>query len=206
VINAKKQRSPLDERLIQALVTDLDTGFVDLFQTYRGAVFSLALRMSGHWADAEDLAAEAFLRAYRALSRFHRSRLLALQPRSWLLTITVNLFRNRHRDAARTPAPIEPATDPPDPPDPTSDVEQACLDRESNQALSAMLTVLPEDQRAAVVLRHVIGLPPPEIAKVLGRPLGTVKSDISRALSRLRTLYTTRPTLVPVPTLIEAHP
>lgn len=179
---------------------DLDTGFIELFQAYQHVVFSTALRISGLWADAEDLAAESFLRAYRALSTFQRSRLLALQPRSWLLTITLNLWRNQQRDVARQPvaAPLEQAADPPDP---REDVERTFHQREADRELSALLTVLPPDQRAAVVLRHVIGLQVAEIAEVLDRPEGTVKSDISRGLRRLRQLYpdTTTSLMPPVP-------
>lgn len=177
-----------DEHLVRALVHDLDTGFVELFETYRHAVFSTALRISGRWADAEDLTAESFLRAYRALSHYRRNRILALQPRSWLLTITLNLCRNQLRDAARKPVSeplrhdLEQAHDPPDP---RADVQATVARRESDRELAALLAVLPEDQRAAVVLRHVIELPVAEIAEILGRPVGTVKSDISRGRRRL---------------------
>jgi RNA polymerase sigma-70 factor (ECF subfamily) len=107
-----------------------------------------------------------------------------------LLTIAINLYRNQQRTAARQPppAPLDPATDLPDR---AADVEETWLRQESDRELSTLLAMLPDDQRAAVVLRHVIGLPPTEIAQILGRPLGTVKSDISRALTRLRALHTT---------------
>lgn len=181
-------RTQLDEQIVRALVHDLDAGFIELFQAYQHVVFSTALRISGRWADAEDLAAESFLRAYSALSTFQRDRLLALQPRSWLLTITLNLRRNQQRGAARQPPPA-PLDEANEPPDPGEDVEETCHQRETERELTALLTVLPEDQRAAVVLRHVIGLPVAEIAHVLGRPEGTVKSDVSRGLKRLRELY-----------------
>jgi RNA polymerase sigma-70 factor (ECF subfamily) len=177
-----------DQHLVNALLHDLDTGFVQLFETYRSAVFSTALRISGHWADAEDLAAESFLRAYRALSHYRPNRILALRPRPWLLTITLNLCRNQLRSAARQPV-CEPLAhileQAHDPPDPRADVQETIDRRESDRELAALLAVLPEDQRAAVVLRHVIELPVAEIAEILGRPVGTVKSDISRGRRRL---------------------
>lgn len=172
-----------DEHLVGALVHDLDTGFVELFQAYRGAVFSTALRISGRWADAEDLTAESFLRAYRALSDYQTDRIRELNLRSWLLTITLNLWRNSLRDAARRPPPT--LLDAPDPPDPRADVGRTVAERE---ALTALLTELPEMQRAAVVLRHVVDLSVNEIAEVLDCPVGTVKSNISRGLRRLREL------------------
>jgi RNA polymerase sigma-70 factor (ECF subfamily) len=188
VTSAKPEpRTPEDEAIVQTLQLDLDAGFIELFQAYQHVVFSTALRITGRWADAEDLAAEAFLRAYRALSTFQRGRLLILQPRSWLLTITLNLWRNQQRTAARQPA-ADPIDEANEPPDPREDVERTCHERETDRELSILLTALPPDQRAAVVLRHVIGLSPTQVAGVLGRPEGTVRSDISRGLRRLRQL------------------
>ncbi|MGH3885467.1 MAG: sigma factor-like helix-turn-helix DNA-binding protein, partial [Pseudonocardiaceae bacterium] len=64
---------------------------------------------------------------------------------------------------------------------------------ETGRQLAGQLARLPERQRIAVVLRHVNDLPITEIADVLGCPPGTVKSDISRGLRRLRELSTTHP-------------
>ncbi|TDB83882.1 RNA polymerase sigma factor [Actinomadura sp. 7K534] len=174
-------------RVVAALSDDLDAGFAVLYEVYRGAVFSTALRLCGRWAEAEDLSAEAFLRAYRALCGYGPERIAALRPRAWLLTILANVWRNSLRSASRRPqaGPIEEA---PDPPDPGEGVEDAAARRETGRELAALLARLPHDQRAAVVLRHVTDLPVAEIAAVLGMPEGTVKSHISRGLARLRVL------------------
>jgi RNA polymerase sigma factor (sigma-70 family) len=190
-------RSEPDERLVRALVHDLDAGFIEMFEAYQHVVFSTALRVCGRWADAEDLTAEAFLRAYRALSGYRRDQVLALRPRSWLLTIALNLWRNQQRDAARRPT-CEPWEQALDPPDIRHDVADAVGLRETERELAALLAGLPPDQRAAVVLRHVVDLPVAEIATVLGRPTGTVKSDISRGLRRLRELHTASVSIAPV--------
>ena len=178
-----------DEHLVGALVTDLDSGFVALFNALRHVVFSTALRVSGRWADAEDLTAEAFLRAYRALSDYPPDRIRELKPRAWLLTIVLNTWRNNVREKSRRPADYLP--DPPDPPDPASDVERTVGDRETGRELADLLNTLPDEQRVAVVLRHVVDLPVAEVAEILGRPTGTVKAQISRGLRRLRELYPT---------------
>jgi RNA polymerase sigma factor (sigma-70 family) len=182
-----------DEHLVRALATDLDQGFIALFHAHRHVVFSTALRISGRWADAEDLTAEAFLRAYRALAAYPPDRIQVLRPRSWLLTIVLNVWRNSVREKARRPPTesTEQLTDPPDPPDPNADVERAVGQRETDRELADLLTVLPYEQRAAVVLRHVVDLPVAEVAEVLGRPEGTVKAQISRGLRRLRELHPT---------------
>ncbi|MBT2211956.1 RNA polymerase sigma factor [Actinomadura sp. NEAU-AAG7] len=175
-----------------ALARDLDAGFAALYQAYRGAVFSTALRLTGRWAEAEDLAAEAFLRAYRALCGYGPRRIAELRPRAWLLTILTNLWRNGLRTAARRPPP-GPLEDAPDPPDPAEPVEAAAARHETRRELAALLAGLPAAQRAAVVLRHVTDLPVAEIATVLDLPEGTVKSHISRGLARLRALAAEEP-------------
>jgi RNA polymerase sigma factor (sigma-70 family) len=174
--------------VVVALAGDLDAGFAVLYEAYRGTVFSAALRLTGRWAEAEDLAAESFLRAYRALCGYGPERIAALRPRAWLLTILMNLWRNTLRSAARHPAP-GPLEDAPDPPDPGEGVEAAVARHETGRELAALLGGLGPRQRAAVVLRHVADLPVTEIAAVLGLPEGTVKSHISRGLTRLRALH-----------------
>ncbi|WP_254715316.1 RNA polymerase sigma factor [Actinomadura sp. NAK00032] len=169
------------------LARDLDAGFAALYEAYRGAVFSTALRLCGRWAEAEDLSAEAFLRAYRALAGYEADRIEGLRPRAWLLAILTNVWRNSLRSAARRPV-AAPMEDAPDPPDPGEGVEDAAARRETGRELAALLAELPEAQRAAVVLRHVTGLPVAEVAAVLELPEGTVKSHVSRGLARLRRL------------------
>ncbi|NUR88430.1 MAG: RNA polymerase sigma factor [Nonomuraea sp.] len=177
----------MDDPVTKALVEDLDQGFAELYDAYRGLVFSTALRMSGRWADAEDLTAEAFLRAYRALSGYTTERMAALQPRAWLMTILMNLWRNCARARSRRP-PTDLVDEPVETVDPREGVEEAAVRREMGDELAELLGQLPEEQRAAVVLRHVVDLPVSEIAAVLKIPQGTVKSHVSRGLHRLRAL------------------
>jgi RNA polymerase sigma-70 factor (ECF subfamily) len=169
-----------------ALADDLDAGFVGFYDAYRRVAFTTALRVSGRWADAEDLTAEAFLRAYRALRGYDRDRIRDLQPRAWLLTILLNAWRNLQRTRARHVA-EEPLTDV-DPADPSDGVETLAERDETRHELAVLLLHLPEVQRIAVVLRHVNDLPIAEIAAVLDCPEGTAKSHISRGMRRLREL------------------
>lgn len=173
------------------LADDLDCGFAALYEAHRRVLFSTALRVCGRWADAEDLTAEAFLRAYRALRGYRRDRIMALQPRPWLLTILLNGWRNSQRTRARRPpeAPLGEGTDAPDPAD---GADRLAERSETRRELAELLLELPEQQRIAVVLRHVSGLPLAEIAAITGNGEGTVKSHISRGLSKLRSLDGTR--------------
>jgi RNA polymerase sigma factor (sigma-70 family) len=177
---------PDAERVAAALARDLDDGFAELVRTYQGLVFAVALRTTGHRADAEDLAAEALLRAYRSLADHDTAWLAGLAPRPWLLTIVVNVRRNQVRDAARRPR--TDGAPPPERPVPGPSVEEHAEHREVTEHLADLLARLPETQRTAVVLRHVTDVPLAEVAEVLGCPVGTAKSHVSRGLARLRTL------------------
>ena len=174
------------EALPAALAADRDAAFPHLVRALIDGVYSGALRLTGSRADAEDVTQEAFLRAYRALRAYPPDRIRELRPREWVWAIAANLCRNRARAAARHPgAALDPAALPADPrPGP----EQEALATAGAEALAAHLARLPWAQRAAVVLRHVNGLPYAEVAAALGRPVGTVKADVHRGLRQLRAL------------------
>lgn len=173
--------------LVTALIADLDSGFTEVVRCYQGVVYSVALRLSSIPADAEDLAAEALLRAYRALRGYDETRIRELRLRPWLLTIVRNTARNAARDAAHRPAP-PPAFEAVEEPAVGPSVEQHAERDDLQRELGALLAALPELQRVAVVLRHVVGLPTTEVAEILGCPDGTVKSHVSRGLRSLRAL------------------
>lgn len=183
-----------DTELRTALVTDLDAGFADVVQVHERIVYSVALQLSYSRPDAEDLAADAFLRAYRALRGYDVGRIEALRIRPWLLTIVRNTARNAARDASRRPAP-PPAFDATEGPSAAPSVEEQAERYEDQRELGAALAQLPEVQRLAVVLRHVVDLPTAEVAEILGCPEGTAKSHVSRGLQRLRALLPRRQTL-----------
>ncbi|GAA1388012.1 RNA polymerase sigma factor [Pseudonocardia kongjuensis] len=185
------------DALADALAADLDAGFVGLVDTHRDLLFSVARSIVHTPADAEDLAADALLRAYRALCGYPAERIRALRVRPWLLTILRNTARNRARDAGRRPAP-PPRHDPSDatvPESPSTEPGPAELAErgELQRALGIALGALPEVQRTAVVLRHVQGLPTAEIAQVIGCAEGTAKSHVSRGLTGLRAVLAARP-------------
>lgn len=166
---------------------DLEATFPDVVAAYQQAVFTTALRMSGCHEDAADMASEAFLRAYAALRSYPPERVGQLQLRPWLLTIVLNLLRNEARNAGRRPARVgldgwAPVADAREGP------EEHASRRDGQSRLGALLTELPEAQRSAVVLRHVVGLPYAELAVVMGCPEGTAKSHVARGLERLRAM------------------
>lgn len=167
---------------------DVDDAFPEVVATYQHTVFTTALRMSGCREDAADVAAEAFLRAYGALRAYPPERRGQLQLRPWLLTIVLNLLRNEARAAGRRPAQVGleawAAM-----PDGRESPEEHAQRHDGQSRLGALLSALPDTQRTAVVLRHVVGLPYTEVAAVMGCPSGTAKSHVARGLDRLRTLF-----------------
>lgn len=175
----------MTEELCERLAEDLDTAFPDLVRSHQDAVFATALRCSGNWHDAEELAQETFVRAHRSLQGWDAGRTRELRPRAWLCTIAVNLARNRVRDSGRRPQTVvfDDARDRVF--EPHNSPEAIAERHEQSGRLSMALAKLPESHREAIVLRHVAGLAYADIAQALGSPVGTVKAHVHRGLQTL---------------------
>jgi RNA polymerase sigma-70 factor (ECF subfamily) len=154
----------------------LDRAFPDLVLALQDPLYSGLRRL--HGPDAEDLAQETFIRAYRALQAYEAERVRSLQLRGWIWTIALNLGRNAARDRARRPIPVE------------LQDRHAAHDPELADAAAwdRRLGSLSPGQRRAVILRHVVGLSVSETALALGKPEGTVKADVHRGLAKLKSI------------------
>ena len=159
-------------------VADAEDDFAREAMTYVDSLYGTALRLTRRPADAEDLVQETYLKAFRASSQFERGTNL----KAWLFTILHNTFRNLRRHDIRSPVEVDSET-----------VEQAAdvaaedhtpeqlLTRDTlNADLQAALDALPDAFRQAVWLRDVEEFSYAEIAKIVGVPIGTVMSRISR--------------------------
>jgi len=184
-----------DAHLAARLAADLDRAFPTLVAEHRDRLYTIAVRLLGDRRDAEEVAQDALVRAYRAMSEYPAARTAELRLRPWLASITVNLARNRRRrhEDRRPPVQLEPLVrDGFDPTDETAaSGPAAAITREGAAWLAGLLLELSPAVRAAVVLRHVDGLSVAETAAALGRPEGTVKAQVSRGLDRLRVLLAT---------------
>lgn len=170
-----------------ALAADVMAAFPILVSHHRDLVFGVARRWSPGLEDAEDLTQETFIRAYRALLGYPPERREALRVRGWLVSIALNLARNRARSRRPEATDLDSVAEPVDDREPGP--ERLVERRESAQRWHRLLAALPAAQRAAVELRHVEGLSYPEIAEALAKPVGTVKSDVHRGVQRLRRTY-----------------
>ena len=173
------------------LADDLDAAFPEFLAHHQDLVYGIALRSTKRPADAEDLAQEAFIRAYRALAGYPPERTRELRPKGWLAAIVGNLGRNRARRKTPATTGLEFATE--THPDAADGPERLAERRESAASWRARLEALPTRYRRAVELRHVSGLSYPELAEALDRPVGTVKSDVHRGLRLLREAYMNEP-------------
>lgn len=180
-----------DAALSARLAHDLDATFPAVVIAHQHRLFTVALRLLGHHADAEEVAQDALVRAYRALEGYDAERRAAIRLTPWLASIAVNLARNRRRrlDDRRPPIALDSLVGPADEPrDGAATPEDLLLTRERHDAMAAALLQLPVAMRAPIVLRHVAGLSLAETALALDRPEGTVKAQVHRGLARLRSL------------------
>ncbi len=179
-----------DTALAARLATNLDLAFPALVDAHAARLYTIADRYLGAPGDAEEVAQDALVRAYEALTGYDATRIRALRLRPWLATITINLARNRRRRIAdrNPPVRLEPLVDVGrEPSVPGHRSPSAIAERrEQRGELAAALRTLPGPMRESIVLRHVDGLSVAETATALGRPEGTVKAQVHRGLAMLR--------------------
>jgi len=177
-----------DSELTERLARDLDGSFELLVRTHVDRCYTIALRVLGNPHDAEEVAQDALVRAHRALAGYDPQRIRELRLRAWLATIVVNLCRNRVRRHPLPTTPLAPLVETGHEPraDGSTDPAALALAGADRERLAALLATLPDRYRIPIVLRHVDDLSYAELAEVLGRPEGTLKSQVSRGLAMLR--------------------
>ena len=158
--------------LVRAAQRGSSEAFAELFRRHWPRAHRAAWLVVHDATAAEDVAQEAFLAAVRALDRFDRRRPFG----PWLHRIVVN----RAIDYARARELRREVAD--------AGVEPPVFDRPDapGDDVVAALSALPPDQRAVIVMRHLLGFTPGEIAAALGLPRGTVNSRLRRGLDGLQ--------------------
>lgn len=171
------------------------TAFEQLVSLYQGRVYALAHKLEGNPTDAQDLAQEAFIRAYRALDSFRGDSDFG----TWLHRITVNVWLNSRRKqrvdtSVSLDEPIQttegsmtrevPSWD--------HDPESILMDAQMSELMQKALDDLSKEQKAVLLLREIEELSYEEIAVTMNCSLGTVRSRLSRAKDALRKLVVER--------------
>src|SRR2546430_2551874 len=183
---ARSQDDAEDVRLMR-LVSGGDTvAFEQLVKRHQALVAGTVARMLGSNSDVEDIAQQVFIRIWKSAGRY----VARAKFTTWLLKITRNLVFNEMRRAKRhphLPVQIEPnAEEMPLKDEATASPDATLLQTELQQAIENAITLLPETQRMAIVLRRYDELSYEEIADVLDLSVPAVKSLLFRARTELR--------------------
>lgn len=159
--------------------------FEELVRQHYQQAYTIAYRLTGSHADADDLTQEALVRAYQSFDRYQRH----LPFANWLYRIMVNLHidqvrrRPRHRvesvDAVAGGLEIA---------DRSGDPAEVLLARELDERLQVALAKLPHEFRTAVLLCDVQGFSYEEIAEIMRCSIGTVRSRVHRGRKQLRSM------------------
>lgn len=180
----------VDAELVARVQRGDKRAFDLLVLKYQRKIMRLLSRMIRDPGDVEDVAQEAFIKAYRALPQFRGDSAFY----TWLYRIAINTARNWQAAAARRPSvpnvietedgetfsQIDNLTD-------ISTPESLAASKQIVQTVNAAIDALPEELRTAIVLREVEGLSYEDIAQTMGCPIGTVRSRIFRAREAIAT-------------------
>jgi RNA polymerase sigma-70 factor (ECF subfamily) len=185
--SAALQMTWTDEELVARCIQGDTESFNQLVLRWERPIYALAYRVLGRDEDARDVCQEAFLRAFRGLGAFKGQAKFS----SWLYRIALNLCRDAIRRDRRTPLVAVPdGADVTElaarQPSPGPSVEDLVAQAELTRHVAAAMRRLPEDQRAAVLLKEYHGLTFQEIADVMDCPLSTAKTRLYQGLSVLR--------------------
>ena len=172
-----------DQQLVRRVQAGDKAAFNLLVRKYQHRVLKLVSRFVNDAAEAEDVAQEAFIKAYRALASFRGDSAFY----TWLYRIAINTAKNALVSNRRRPVDFDLDLQDPDQYDrharlKDSDTpEGVLLTEEIREVVERAMEQLPEDLRTAIVLRELEGLSYEEIAEAMDCPVGTVRSRIFRA-------------------------
>ncbi len=181
-----------DRDLVLACQRREPAAFEELVKRHQRTVYALLYQLAPDWTDTSDLSQEVFIRIWRSINNLRNPSSF----RSWLTQIVTNLFYDELRRRPRRLPTVsmddsfdsddsgEGATR--DIPDKSLRPDDIVLNREVSEVIRESMTRLPEQFRTAIVLREVEGLSYEEIAILTKTEMGTVKSRIARARSKLQ--------------------
>jgi len=177
----------IKKRIKQVIKGDQDA-FADIVEIYSNSIYQLGYRMLGNRHEAEDIAQEAFIRAYVNIKSFNQD----LKFSTWLFRIATNLCIDRIRkkkpdyyldaEVSGTDGLTMYSQLSSDTPLPETELESL----ELQESVQKEILKLPEKYRSVIVLKYIEELSLNEISEILDLPLGTVKTRIHRGREALR--------------------
>jgi RNA polymerase sigma-70 factor (ECF subfamily) len=172
-----------DRLVVDRMIRGDQTALADLYDRHARTVYSLALRIVGDRAEAEDVVQEVFTQAWRFCSRYDKARATVA---GWLVMMarsrSIDHVRSRQARPDAQTAPMEM----PDPPGHAPAQDAMVIAGEAIQRLRRALGELPLTLRTPLELAYYEGLSQTAIAEKLGEPLGTVKTRMRTAMQKLR--------------------
>jgi RNA polymerase sigma-70 factor (ECF subfamily) len=191
--SAQSDHSQQDARAERALIRrcqESEPGaFNELVQKYERVVYNFAYRLAGNYDDANDVAQEAFVRAYTAMTTFRSDAAFS----TWLFRITTNVYLDARKRAKSRPSlsldefiEFEESRAERQVEDTGPNPNEILEAKERSEILERAIQTLPDYQRVMVVLYHVHQKSYEEIAQVMEMPIGTVKSRLNRARLALK--------------------
>lgn len=165
--------------------------FEALYHRHKRRVFSLCLRMTGNYAQAEDFTQEAFLQLYRKIGSFRGESAFS----TWLHRLSLNVVLMHFRKKRLSEVSLEERLEPQHESEPKKDIgatDQTLYGSVDRITLEHAIGELPPGYRIIFVLHDVEGYEHNEIAEILGCSIGNSKSQLHKARLKLRTLLPTR--------------
>jgi RNA polymerase sigma-70 factor (ECF subfamily) len=186
----KRSSDPAEDmQLVERCKRGDRDAFDELMRRHERKVYNFAFRLTGNYDEANDIAAETFVRVYTRIQSFRGDSAFL----TWLFRIVTNVFLDaRKRRRSRPSESLEQLVEADDralarQAEDASVSPQAELERrERDTILQRAIAGLPEYQRAMILLYHVEGMSYEEIAAAMDLPIGTVKSRLNRARLALR--------------------
>src|SRR3954469_11078364 len=182
----ERLRAQDDSTVVASFLGGEERAFQELVERYQTRLLNFIYRTIGDREKAEDLVQEVFIRVYRHLHRFDRSKKFS----TWIYTIASNLAKNELRNRSRNPLVLFQtlrgnASDEEDRPlqfeDTSSRPDDLYRKRHLRQLVDQTVAALPDHHRQVFVLRELEGKSYEEIAEITNCNLGTVKSRLNRA-------------------------
>jgi len=167
-----------DRALVSAVLAGDTPAFAGLVRRWQTPLVNMAWRFCRDRGRAEEMAQEAFLRAYRNLGQWRRDAAFS----TWLFALAMNVYRTELRRVPATMQSLDEIAEPAD----AADTEAALDAERRDEALRRAVLALPEKYRDAVLLFYFHDQDIPAAARTLGVPEGTVKARLFRGRELLR--------------------